>query len=70
MAKDHDDDAANDGVASLQGAAFGRYLEGLRNERGLSREEFSARSGLSVATIRRIEKGQTTALSENVILCF
>ena len=58
MASDHDDDAANDGITSLQGAAFGRYLRELLEERGLTREEFSARSGLSLATIQQIEKGR------------
>ena len=63
MTNAHDDDAANDdGVVSLEGAAFGRYLRGLRNKRGFTREEFSDRSGLSVATIQRIERGQSPGL--------
>ena len=57
-----DDSAANDVLTSLQGAAFGRYFRELRTERGLTREEFSARSGLSVAAIEQIEKGQAPAL--------
>lgn len=46
-----------------------RYLEEQRKERGLSREEFSGRSGLSVATIRRIEKGETAALDSVRKIC-
>lgn len=63
MADAQDDDAANDGgVVSIEGAAFGRYFEKLRKTRGLSREELSGLSGLSIATIRRIEKGHPPGL--------
>jgi tetratricopeptide (TPR) repeat protein/transcriptional regulator with XRE-family HTH domain len=43
---------------SRRGAEFGLLLAGIRVDRGLSQEELADRSGISVRTIRDIERGR------------
>lgn len=41
----------------MPGGTFGANLQEMRRWRGLTREELSARAGIDVATVHRLERG-------------
>jgi len=49
---------ADDAEDSLYLQAFGRRLQALRVQRGLSQEDLAAASGLGAAEVQRVERGQ------------
>ena len=48
----------DEGVGSVYLQSFGRRLQALRVQRGLSQEELAEASGLGSAELRRAERGQ------------
>jgi transcriptional regulator with XRE-family HTH domain len=52
-----DEDTRKDGSVT---AAFGKQLERLREQRGMSREQLAESSGVEVAVIEQIEHGETS----------
>jgi transcriptional regulator with XRE-family HTH domain len=48
----------DEGEDSVYLQSFGRRLQALRVQRGLSQEELAAASGLGPAEVRRVERGQ------------
>ena len=50
----------NEETTSLERFAFGRNIQRLRKERGMSRAQLGDRAGLSAETIEEIEAGEAT----------
>jgi transcriptional regulator with XRE-family HTH domain len=42
----------------MYGVMDGEKIEAMRQERGLSRQEFAERAGISMSTLRSVERGR------------
>ena len=51
-------------VAPSPSDSLGRYIQRIRNSLGLTQSELSIKAGIHVQTIRKIESGVTSRLSQ------